>query len=373
MKTLYTKRLIIRDFTMDDLTDFNQYCSVQGVGEMAGWSTHKSLDESKEILSRFVKEGHTYCLELKQTGKVIGSIGIEERNNEISQNLQQDGVCGKVVEIGYVLAKDHWNCGLMTEAVTAVVESCFCDLHVDHVMVGHFPFNVASKRVIEKTGFKYIKTLKNIYPIYDGQKLDVCLYSQSAFDFFQPRLAHFDKAVALVGMCGSGKSVLTEMFEQLGWSKVYFGGVTVSQLKKEGLEINEANERAMREGLRKKYGMGAFAVLLVDEIKEKLAQGSLVLDGLYSWSEFTHLEKALDGKILLCAVVTNRGLRYQRLASRTFRPLTNQQATSRDFSEIENLEKGGPIACADYYVDNNGTYDDFRHNFYGFLAYLLKN
>ena len=128
----------------------------------------------------------------------------------------------------------------------------------------------------------------------------------------------------------------------------------------------------MREGLRKKYGMSAFSVLLVDEIKEKLQRGGLVLDGLYSWSEYTHLNVALDGNIVLCAVVTNRNLRYERLATRTVRPLSRQQAMSRDYSEIENLEKGGPIACAHFYIDNNGTEEQLRHNFYDFLAYLLK-
>ena len=88
-----------------------------------------------------------------------------------------------------------------------------------------------------------------------------------------------NKAVALVGMCGSGKSVLTEFFTQLGWEKVYFGGVTVAQLKKQGLEINEANERAMREGLRKQYGMGAFAFLLLDEITENTRYHEMIATG----------------------------------------------------------------------------------------------
>ena len=81
------------------------------------------------------------------------------------------------------------------------------------------------------------------------------------------------KAVAVVGMCGSGKSVVADFFCQKGWDRVYFGGVTVSELKRQGIEINEANERKMREGLRQKYGMGAFAVILKDEILEKLKNG----------------------------------------------------------------------------------------------------
>ena len=181
-----------------------------------------------------------------------------------------------------------------------------------------------------------------------------------------------NKAVALVGMCGSGKSVLTEFFTQLGWEKVYFGGVTVSQLKKQGLEINEANERAMREGLRKQYGMGAFAFLLVDEIAQKLENTNTVLDGVYSWSEYKILHEKFGDDLVVLAITTNSGVRYQRLATREFRPLTYEQARSRDVSEIENLEKGGPISIADYYIDNNGSVEELKAQFEKFIEWLNK-
>lgn len=164
-----------------------------------------------------------------------------------------------------------------------------------------------------------------------------------------------NKAVAVVGMCGSGKSVVTQMFVENGWEQVYFGGVTVGELKKQGIEVNEANERKMREGLREKYGMGAFAVLLKDEILEKLQKSNVVLDGLYSWAEYVILKELLGENLILLAVVTNSGLRYQRLSTRKVRPLTREQAVSRDKAEIENLEKGGPIAAADVFVSNNGS------------------
>ena len=128
-----------------------------------------------------------------------------------------------------------------------------------------------------------------------------------------------NKAVAVVGMCGSGKSVVADFFAQLGWERVYFGGVTVSQLKKEGIEVNEANERAMREGLRARYGMGAFAEILKDEICQKLKKGNVVLDGLYSWSEYKILHDLLGDNLILLAVVTNSGIRKERLATREIR------------------------------------------------------
>ena len=181
-----------------------------------------------------------------------------------------------------------------------------------------------------------------------------------------------NKAVAVVGMCGSGKSVLCGYFEQLGWEKVYFGGVTVSQLKKQGIPVNEANERAMREGLRKQYGMGAFALLLKDEILDKLSRGNIVLDGLYSWSEYVILEELLGDNLILLAVVTNSGVRKQRLSSREVRPLTPEQVDSRDKAEIENLEKGGPIAKADYFMLNNSLEIKLEKQFGNFMQWFAE-
>ncbi|MCM1043048.1 MAG: hypothetical protein NC350_02425 [Corallococcus sp.] len=180
------------------------------------------------------------------------------------------------------------------------------------------------------------------------------------------------KAVAVVGMCGSGKSDLTAMFTKLGWEKVYFGGVTVNQLKKQGIEVNEANERAMREGLRKQLGQEAFAVLLKDEILDKLSRSDTVLDGLYSWSEYKYLREVLGDRLVLLAVTTNCELRYQRLSVREVRPLSATQARSRDCAEIENMEKGGPIAIADYFVDNNGDRNHLAEQFGQFLDWLDK-
>ena len=179
-----------------------------------------------------------------------------------------------------------------------------------------------------------------------------------------------NKAVAVVGMCGSGKSVLCGYFKNLGWSEVYFGGVTVSQLKKQGIEVNEANERAMREGLRDKHGNGAFAILLKEEICQKLQNGNVVLDGLYSWSEYKILKELLGKDLIVLAVVTNNQIRKDRLKNRTVRPLTSEQVDSRDIAEIENSEKGGPIAKADYYVTNNGTEQELHAQFEQFMKWF---
>lgn len=179
-----------------------------------------------------------------------------------------------------------------------------------------------------------------------------------------------NKAVAVVGMCGSGKSLLCDYFCNEGWQKVYFGGVTMSQLKKAGLPINEDNERQMREDLRKNLGMGAFAVLLKEEILQKLATSNVVLDGLYSWSEYLILKEALGDNLILLAVVTDCSIRKQRLANRKVRPLTAEEVDARDKAEIEHSEKGGPIVKADHFIVNNGTEAQLKAQFDEFLATL---
>lgn len=165
--------------------------------------------------------------------------------------------------------------------------------------------------------------------------------------------------IAFVGMCGAGKSVATETFVNAGYSLVYFGGVTMDELKRLGLEKNEKNERMIREGLRRDLGPAAYAIKVLPKIEEGLTRGNVVLDGLYSWSEYKVLKERFPN-LLVVAVVTNRALRYERLAKRPIRPLTAEEAHGRDVAEIEHSEKGGPIAIADRYILNNSTEEDLK-------------
>ena len=167
------------------------------------------------------------------------------------------------------------------------------------------------------------------------------------------------KMVAIVGMCGVGKSVASEILEDLGYKKVYFGGVNINKLKEANLEINPKNEKMMREKLRAEYGMGAFASILLPTILEYQKTNDVVLDGLYSFDELKILREALGDTLKLIAVVSDRELRYERLSKREIRPLTKEEAIKRDIAEIENIAKGGPIAMADFYINNN--YDELTY------------
>jgi len=105
-----------------------------------------------------------------------------------------------------------------------------------------------------------------------------------------------NKLVAIVGMSGSGKSIASDYLESKNWNKIYFGGVVLDQLKKEGLEINPKNEKKMRESLREKYGMAAMATILLPKIEESIKENDTVLDGLYSWDEYKVLNEKFGSK-----------------------------------------------------------------------------
>lgn len=162
-----------------------------------------------------------------------------------------------------------------------------------------------------------------------------------------------NKIIAIVGMCGSGKSVASDVLEDLGYKKVYFGGVTMEKLKEEDIPVTPENEKIMREKLRQQYGMGAYARILLPRIKKLAKENNVVLDGLYSWDELKILKEELGDGFVVVSLVVDKKIRYNRLCDRTVRPLTKEEAIKRDISEIENIAKAGPIAYADYYIENN--------------------
>lgn len=150
---LESDRLIIRSWKKEDLEDFYEYAKVDGVGQMAGWNPHTSIQESEKILSSFIEGKNEFALELKENHKVIGSLGLEKLS--ISLNNSYENYIGR--EIGYVLSKEYWGKGLMPEAVKRVIKYCFEEEKYDFLICSHFVTNNQSKKVIEKCGFRFVK------------------------------------------------------------------------------------------------------------------------------------------------------------------------------------------------------------------------
>lgn len=164
------------------------------------------------------------------------------------------------------------------------------------------------------------------------------------------------RALALVGMPGAGKTICADHLKRLGFFTLRFGAVVVDEVRRRGWEVNPANERIVREELRAQHGMAAMALISLPKLRAALSRhGSFVIDGLYSFSEYKLLVSKLGAPLVLIAIAAPRHLRYQRLATRAERPLTAREASDRDIQEIEKLEKGGPIAIADYTLVNDDT------------------
>jgi len=172
------------------------------------------------------------------------------------------------------------------------------------------------------------------------------------------------KILAIVGMCGSGKSTVIEYLTNKGIPKVYFGGVILKAMTEAGIEVTPDNERKFREDIREQEGKDFVVKRVVEEVKSLIDAGQkrIVLDGLYTWTEYKVLKKEFPSEenMVVAAVVVPKNLRHRRVADRPVRPLSVQEVNKRDWTEIENIEKGGPIANADYFIDNSGTIEELH-------------
>ena len=162
-----------------------------------------------------------------------------------------------------------------------------------------------------------------------------------------------NKIIAIVGMCGAGKSEVTNYFEEKGFARIYFGAVTFEEMAKRGLENNQDNERQRREEFRASGDMAIYAKLNEKKIAEAYSKGNVVIESLYSWSEYKYIKDIYGDNFKIISVVVDKDIRKERIGNRPTRALTSAEVDKRDLTEIENIEKAGPIAIADYYILNN--------------------
>ena len=166
LERLETERLILREFRESDAEDLYEYAHDPEVGPNAGWKPHESLDESRGVVKNFIQSGEVWAIEDKASHKVIGSIGLHKRERECEPFDR---------ELGYVLSRDYWGRGLMTEAAGRIVQYAF-DNGMKTLLVSHFDGNDRSRRVIEKLGFSKVGHAADSYTRYDGKVLSETLY-----------------------------------------------------------------------------------------------------------------------------------------------------------------------------------------------------
>lgn len=179
-ETLETERLILRQWTMDDVDDAFIYARSPKVGPSVGWKPHESRAESEEAVKHWIENTGIWAIEEKASGHVIGSIGLQRDRWHSNPQARM---------IGYALREESWGKGYMTEVVRRMMQFGFESLCLDLISVGHFEFNDRSRRVIEKCGFRYEGTLRRASSIFDGSVHDALVYSMLREEYFAAKRA----------------------------------------------------------------------------------------------------------------------------------------------------------------------------------------
>jgi putative acetyltransferase len=176
MAILNTKRLILRPLQINDLDDVFKYSCTPNVGPNAGWKPHESKEETLEIMNAiFLNKETVWGIEQKETGRIIGSIGL------IDDSKRQYDM---VKMIGYAVGEAYWGRGFMTEAVHKVIEFGFKELNLDAISAYCYPFNERSKNIMKKCNFDYEGTLKMTEKIFNGNIYDNDCYLLTALRYY---------------------------------------------------------------------------------------------------------------------------------------------------------------------------------------------
>lgn len=169
-QTIHTKRLVLRRFTVDDAQAmFDNWASDERVTRYLTWKPHKSVEETKEILSRWCaayENTDSYHWAMEYNGVVIGSISVVRFSDK-----------REYADLGYCMGYEYWNKGLMSEAAKAVIDFLFTEVGVNRIEIAHAVKNPASGRVAQKCGLAYEGTKRESFKTDSGEFLDVSYHS----------------------------------------------------------------------------------------------------------------------------------------------------------------------------------------------------
>lgn len=149
-KKIETKRLILRQFQIEDALDLYQnYGSDPNVIQFVQWPIYPDVGAA-EYRMRYMVDGYAkgeltdWAIELKELGQVIGSIGVVGVNEKVGS-----------VEVGYCIGSRWWNQGITSEAFAAVIRYFFQETEVQRIEAYHDPKNPGSGAVMRKCGLLY--------------------------------------------------------------------------------------------------------------------------------------------------------------------------------------------------------------------------
>ena len=172
-----TSRLILKDYTKNDFKYYWQLKSTEKVWEYSTFIPYKNEQEAsvnfdKMLTSLRDNPYHFAALWTKEDGHFIGEAGILSLNQYTNRCV-----------VGYNLLPDYWNLGYATEITKALVSYAFEDIGIERVEALAMSLNIASCKVLEKSGFTLEGILRHFTKIKD-KYYDVCYYSIISSDFF---------------------------------------------------------------------------------------------------------------------------------------------------------------------------------------------
>ena len=169
-KCIETERLLLTPWTLsdEDVAGCYEMAKDPEVGPNAGWKPHESLEESRMIIETIFMPFDTWAIHEKESGKIIGSIGLETDKRRAGVNSR---------EVGYWLGKNYWRRGYMTEAAKAVIDFAFEEFGCVVLSICTGPHNKRSQSIIKKCGFRFEGIQRKGYHILDGTDRDNLVFS----------------------------------------------------------------------------------------------------------------------------------------------------------------------------------------------------
>lgn len=158
MITLQTDSLLLRPWQKEDAEALYKYASDSRVSELALWPTHTSVEMSREVIEQFfMPNPHNFAMILKETGEPVGCIGLVPSGEEHHSVVESER------EVGYWIGHPYWGKGLTSEALMALIRFCRDVLCLHSLLITTDLRNIASQRVAEKCGFRFLEEC-----VFDG-------------------------------------------------------------------------------------------------------------------------------------------------------------------------------------------------------------
>lgn len=158
---MYTDRLLINELTREDKEDY--FINISHDKKVLETFICKYQETIEEFnFDIYLNRKDIYAIRLKETNKLIGILTMFDND-------------GNKCEIGYGIGSKYWNNGYTSEAVKEFIKFLFNTTSVNTIYASYFTGNIASKRVMEKTGMVYSHFVKEELE-YLGVKRDLTYY-----------------------------------------------------------------------------------------------------------------------------------------------------------------------------------------------------